>query len=178
MSVQPSPAHAAGPHRSCNWCSRTTRSLTPTPTGRRWRHNGFRERGWCGTQILEPVFRAVEEESGDAVLSLVNGLFPGEVDWCATQEYRVTETDISTFTEVEFTDTWLPDRAKWDAGELRDQVEERVRRRQLQRTAAGLQTLAGLEEDELRLEETRHVVEVELGTRALANATNICYTST
>ena len=141
----------------------------------RWRHNGFRERGWCGTQILEPVFRAVEEESGDAVLSLVNGLFPGEVDWCATQEYRVTETDISTFTEVEFTDTWLPDRAKWDAGELRDQVEERVRRRQLQRTAAGLQTLAGLEEDELRLEETRHVVEVELGTRALANATNICY---
>ena len=141
----------------------------------RWRHQSFRERGWCGTQIMEPLFKAAEDEVGDAVLSLVDGLYPGSVDFCGAAEYQIVETDISTFTESEFEETFLPDRDKWSVSELRGEVEERVLRRQAQRAAAGLPTLTSVEEADLTLEETRHVVKEELGGRALANATSKCY---
>lgn len=137
----------------------------------RWRINAFKERGWCGTQIVEPIFEGLEDEAGDAVRSIVNGLTPGKVDWCPKQEYLVVETRVSAYSESEFQEGFLVDRDKWSVADMKAEIAERVERRKRMRAAAGLITS---DAGPLYVEEALAYITQELGERTVARASEVC----
>lgn len=137
----------------------------------RWRLSAFKERGWCGTQVVEPIFENLEDEAGNAVRSLVDGLTPGKVNWCPSQEYLIVETQNSAYDEREFEEGFLTDRDKWSKADMNAEIEERVQRRVAQRLAGGL--TAG-DDGPLYVEEARAVVAHELGERTAVVATEAC----
>lgn len=142
----------------------------------RWRRREFREGGgYCATNLFEPLFEMLERQAGEAVGSLVDALHPGSTgDWCPRQEYLVVQTDVSQFTERDFEETFLPDRAEWQKEELLAMIEARVAQRQQLRLSAGLAELTGLDLDDMQLEETKYTVAYEMGARMLTRATALC----
>lgn len=137
----------------------------------RWRINAFKERGWCGTQIVEPVFEGLEDEAGEAVRSIVNGLTPGKVDWCPKKEFVIVETGSSAYSESEFEDGFLADRDKWSKADMNAEIAERVGRRKRMRAAAGLATG---DDGSLYVEEALAYIAQELGERTAAKASESC----
>ena len=137
----------------------------------RWRIHAFKERGWCGTQILEPIFEGLEDEAGDAVRSIVDGLTPGKVDWCPKQEFLVAETGVSAYSEQEFEEGFLVDRGKWSKADMSAEIAERVDRRKRMRAAGGLSTT---EDGPLFVEETLALIAQELGQRTATKASALC----
>ena len=142
----------------------------------RFRRREFREGGgYCATNLFEPLFEMLEAQAGEAVASLVDALHPGSTgDWCPKQEYLVVNTDVSKYTEEEWDEGFLPDRAKWEKEDLLAQIEIRVAQRQQLRLDAGMGAVTGLDLDDMELEETRYMVAYEMGARMLTRATALC----
>ena len=137
----------------------------------RWRLNAFKERGWCGTQIVEPIFEGLEDEAGDAVRSIVNGLTPGKVDWCPKQEFLIVETGVSAYSEAEFEEGFLADRDKWSKADMNAEIAERVERRKRMRASGGLSSAS---DGSLYVEEALAYITQELGERTAVKASEAC----
>lgn len=137
----------------------------------RWRINAFKERGWCGTQILEPIFEGLEDEAGDAVRSIVNGLTPGKVDWCPKQEFLIVETGVGAYSESEFEEGFLADRDKWSKADMNAEIAERVERRKRMRASGGLSSGS---DGPLYVEEALAYITQELGERTAVKASEAC----
>ena len=137
----------------------------------RWRLNAFKERGWCGTQIVEPIFEGLEDEAGDAVRSIVNGLTPGKVDWCPKQEFLIVETGVGAYSESEFAEGFLVDRDKWSKADMNAEIAERVERRKRMRASGGLSSGS---DGPLYVEEALAYITQELGERTAVKASEAC----
>ena len=144
-------------------------------TTARFYSEDFQMFGWCGSQILEPIFRGLEQESGDALSSLVDALNgESEVGWCGQEEYLVMQTNMNQLTRREWqADAFLRDRGLFTEKELRQNIDARVQQRLDARVRAQLSTSATQEVD-IELEETRAAVVEIQGERALADATSSC----
>ena len=135
----------------------------------------FQMFGWCGSQIFEPVFRGLEQESGDALVSLVDALNgETEVGWCGQQEYLVMQTNMNHLTRREWqADAFLRDRGLFTEQELQQNINARLQRRLDARLRAQLSTTTA-QETEILFEETRAAIIELQGERALADATTAC----
>lgn len=138
--------------------------------------NGFQARGWCGSQIFEPIFMDLEAESGTAISDLVDGLHPGAgVDWCGKEDYVVLETNMNQFTRREWNnEAFLRDRGRFARDELDTRIAELVASMERAREEAQLPPASGAKLQAITLEATQKAVLNLQGVRALSHATEAC----
>lgn len=136
----------------------------------------FENRGWCGSQIFEPIFRGLEEEAGTAIADLIDGFHPGTgVGWCGKEDYIVIETNMNQFTKREWNnDAFLRDRARFTRDELDASIAADINALTLSRQESQLPPLSTsqLQTQTLKITE-RNIVKLQ-GKRALSDATGQC----
>lgn len=136
----------------------------------------FQQRGWCGSQIFEPILMDLEAESGSAITDLVDGLHPGAgVGWCGKEDYVVIETNMNQFTKREWdNDAFLVDRARTTRDELDVRVAELLTSKTLAREEAQLPRANTAQLRAMTLAATLKAVLNLQGVRALSHATEAC----
>ena len=136
----------------------------------------FQSRGWCGSQIFEPILMDLEAESGSAITDLVDGLHPGAgVGWCGKEDYVVIETSMNQFTKREWeSDGFLVDRARTTRDELDVRVADLLASKTLAREEAQLPRANAAQLQAMTLAATQKAVLNLQGVRALSHATEAC----
>jgi len=136
----------------------------------------FQSRGWCGSQIFEPILMDLEAESGSAITDLVDGLHPGAgVGWCGKEDYVVLETNMNQFTKREWeNDAFLVDRARFTRDELDVRIADLLASKTLAREEAHLPRANAAQLQAMTLASTQKAVLNLQGVRALSHATEAC----
>ena len=136
----------------------------------------FQQRGWCGSQIFEPILMDLEAESGSAITDLVDGLHPGSgVGWCGKEDYVVLETNMNQFTKREWeNDAFLVDRARFTRDELDTRIATLLQTMTLAREEAQLPRANAVQLESMTLKASKKAVLNLQGVRALSHATEAC----
>lgn len=136
----------------------------------------FQARGWCGSQIFEPILMDLEAESGTAISDLVDGLHPGAgVGWCTKEDYVVLETSMNQFTKREWeNDAFLVDRGRTAMDELDTRIADLLASMTLAREEAQLPRANAAQLQAMTLSATKKAILNLQGVRALAHATDTC----
>ena len=136
----------------------------------------FENRGWCGSQVFEPIFQGLEDESGKAVSDLIDGFHPGVgVGWCAKEDYTVLETNMNQFTRREWNnDAFLRDRARFTRDEIDAGIVAGMTRITLSRQEAKLPPMSSSQLQSTTLKTTENVIVRLQGERALSDARGEC----
>ena len=136
----------------------------------------FENRGWCGSMVFEPIFKDLEEETGNAISDFVDGFHPGVGEgWCGKEDYIVIETNMNHFTRREWNnDAFLRDRARFTRDELDSFVTEEMQKITLSRQEAQLLPLSTSQLETKTLQTTKRGIIRLQGARALSDATGNC----
>lgn len=136
----------------------------------------FENRGWCGSQVFEPIFQGLEDESGKAISDLIDGFHPGTgVGWCGKEDYTVIETNMNHFTRREWNnDAFLRDRSRFTRDEIDADIEAEMTKKVLSRQEANLPPMTSSQLQYNTLQITKDVIARLQGARALSDATGEC----